>query len=169
MVFRSMVLDGTRFQDPLSLVSEGVKIDFQSEVNSYLYGTRFLSYLGWQYSPEHVVRWATRAEGGKRYFAGRFHEVFGKPLTQVWSEWVTWEQGFQGKNLETIRQYPPTPVTDLVPRALGSLSRGLLDRQRGVVYAGINYPGAVSHLGAISLEVDRCGASWISRGRCSSR
>ena len=32
-----------RFYDPLGLVSEGTKIDFQVEVNSYLYGTRFMS------------------------------------------------------------------------------------------------------------------------------
>ena len=43
MVFRSMVRDGSRFYDPLGLVSEGTKIDFQVEVNSYLYGTRFMS------------------------------------------------------------------------------------------------------------------------------
>ena len=43
MVFRSMVRDDARFYDPLGLVSEGVKVDFQVEVNSYLYGTRFFS------------------------------------------------------------------------------------------------------------------------------
>ena len=32
MVFRSMVRDGTPFYDPLGLVSEGTKIDFQVEV-----------------------------------------------------------------------------------------------------------------------------------------
>ena len=45
MVFRSMVRDGARFYDPLGLVSEGTKIDFQVEVNSYLYGTRFMTWL----------------------------------------------------------------------------------------------------------------------------
>ena len=152
MVFRSMVKDQTRFHDPLSLVAEGVKIDFQSEVNSYLYGTRFLSYLGWRWSPQDVVLWAKRADGSKRYFGGRFEEVFGEPLTQAWSEWVAWEHGFQMKNLEAIRQYPVTPAKDLSPRALGSISRGIVDREREVVYAGVNYPGVVSHLAAISLK-----------------
>jgi hypothetical protein len=100
---------------------------------------------------EDVVRWATRADGSKRYFAGRFAEVFGEPLTQAWSEWVDWEHTFQQKNLAAIRQYPLTPAKDLSPRALGSISRGILDRERGVVYAGVNYPGVVSHLAAISL------------------
>ncbi len=52
MVFRSMVRDGTPFYDPLGLVSEGTKIDFQVEVNSYLYGTRFMTWLARRYSPE---------------------------------------------------------------------------------------------------------------------
>jgi len=55
MVFRAMVKDDQRFYDPLGLVSEGVKVDFQTEVNSYLYGTRFLSYLAYERSPEQVI------------------------------------------------------------------------------------------------------------------
>ena len=46
MVLRSMVKDDTPFYDPLGLVSEGTKIDFQLEANSYLYGTRFMT--GWR-------------------------------------------------------------------------------------------------------------------------
>ena len=45
MVFRSMVSDGAPFYDPLGLVSEGTKIDFQLQINSYLYGTRFMTWL----------------------------------------------------------------------------------------------------------------------------
>ena len=48
MVFRSMVRDGSRFYDPLGLESEGTKVDFQIGANSYLYGTRFLSYLAFR-------------------------------------------------------------------------------------------------------------------------
>src|SRR5262249_47034948 len=43
MVFRSMVRDGTPFYDPLGLVSEGTKTDFQIDALSYMYGTRFMS------------------------------------------------------------------------------------------------------------------------------
>ncbi len=52
MVFRSMVRDGARFYDPLGLESEGTKVDFQAGATAYLYGTRFFSYLAWEYSPE---------------------------------------------------------------------------------------------------------------------
>ena len=53
MVFRSMVKDKTPMYDPLGLVSEGTKIDFQLQINSYLYGTRFMVWLARTYGPTH--------------------------------------------------------------------------------------------------------------------
>ena len=55
MVFRAMVRDEVPFYDPLGLVSEGTKIDFQTQVNSYLYGTRFMTWLARRYTPEQVI------------------------------------------------------------------------------------------------------------------
>ena len=63
MVFRAMVKDHSRFYDPLGLVSEGVKIDFQLSANAYLYGTRFMSWLAFEHSPEKVIEWVSRKEG----------------------------------------------------------------------------------------------------------
>jgi hypothetical protein len=158
MVFRSMVRDGSRFYSPLGLVSEGTKIDFQVEVNSYLYGTRFMSYLAYEYGPESVVEWVSRGEGSKAYYAKQFEHVYGTKLNEAWSDWIEWENEFQTANLEAIRQYPTTPVTDLSPQALGSVSSAFFDRDRGMIYAGFNYPGMVAHLGSISVdtgEVDK--------------
>jgi len=83
MVFRSKVLDGSHFYDPLGLVSEGTKIDFQVEVNSYLYGTRFMSYLADRHGPESLIDWVSRNEGGKKYFASEFKRVYGRPLAEA--------------------------------------------------------------------------------------
>ena len=47
MVFRTMVLRGRYFYDLVGLESEGKTIDFQVGQNSYLYGTRFVSYLAY--------------------------------------------------------------------------------------------------------------------------
>ena len=60
MVFRAMVRDDAHFYDPLGLVSEGVRVDFQGQTNAYLYGTRFITWLAYNYSPEQVVAWARR-------------------------------------------------------------------------------------------------------------
>jgi hypothetical protein len=151
MVFRSMVRDHSRFYDPLGLVSEGVKVDFQVQVQSYLYGGRFMSYLALAHSPEHVARWVERKDGSKAYYASQFREVFGVSLEQAWRDWVAWEREFQRKNLETIREHPTTPARDIGTRALGSVSRTHRSRDGRQLYAAFNYPGTVAHVGALSL------------------
>ncbi|HET7291634.1 MAG TPA: hypothetical protein VFM88_04350 [Vicinamibacteria bacterium] len=151
MVFRSMVRDGSRFYDPLGLASEGTKIDFQTETNSYLYGTRFMSWLAGRYSPETLVTWFTRGKGSRGYYSSDFERVFGTPLDDAWRAWVKDEHAFQQKNLEAIRQYPTTPYKDVSRQALGSVSRGYVDPERRALYAALNYPGIVSHVAAISL------------------
>jgi hypothetical protein len=152
MVFRSMVLDRSRFYDPLGLVSEGTKIDFQVGVNSYLYGTRFMSYLADQHSPEKLVAWISRSEGSKGYYASQFRQVFGEKLEDAWQDWIKSEKEFQQKNLEAIRKYPVTPYHDLSQRALGSVSRAFYDPDSEKIYAAFNYPGVVAHVGAISMQ-----------------
>ena len=152
MVFRSMVRDGSRFYDPLGLVSEGTKIDFQVEVNSYLYGTRFMSYLADTYGPETLIEWVSRHDGSRAYYASQFEQVYGRPISEVWHDWVVWEHEFQQRNLETIRQFPTTPSRDLSPQALGSVSRAYYDEKKGKLYAAFNYPGIVAHIGAISTD-----------------
>lgn len=151
MVFRSMVRDDAHFYDPLGLVAEGVKVDFQVGVNAYLYGTRFMSYLAYEYSPGKVVDWVARTDGSRRHYSSQFREVFGKSLDAAWADWVEWEREFQQANLESVRRYPTTAYRDLSPRALGSVSRAHLDEQTGTLYAGIRYPGIVAHIGAISM------------------
>ena len=152
MVFRSMVRDQAHFYDPLGLVAEGTKIDFQTEANSYLYGARFMTYLANRYTPEQVVKWIGRGPDSKPYFASQFQHVFGTPLKSAWSDWMTFEREFQNTNLGTIRKYPVTPATDLSARALGSVSRGFYDADTKTIYAAFNYPGVTAHIGAISTE-----------------
>jgi hypothetical protein len=152
MVFRSMVRDGSRFYDPLGLESEGTKVDFQVGANAYLYGTRFFSYLAWEYSPEHLIRWASRTPGSKRSYAGQFHRVFGKPLEDGWRDWVEWEKGFQERNLAAVREYPTTPFRDLSPRALGSISPAFVDPKARALYVAVQYPGTVAHIAALDLD-----------------
>jgi hypothetical protein len=151
MMFRSMVRDGTRFYGPLGLVSEGTKEHFQTETNSYLYGTRFMDYLAYRYSPESVIQWGTRGKNTSAYYASQFERVFGLPLEKAWQDWIAFEHDFQNANLEAIRRYPVTPFTDLSPSGLGSVSRAFFDPDAGKIYAALNYPGVVGHIGAISV------------------
>jgi hypothetical protein len=149
MVFRAMVKDGARFYDPLGLASEGTKIDFQLQINSYLYGTRFLLWLARTYSPEQVVEWVARHEGSRAYYAAQFRHVFGTTIERAWSRWIEDERAFQQQNLAAIRTFPVTTSADLTTRALGSVSRPYYDPATGKIYAAFNYPGVVAHLGTI--------------------
>ncbi len=152
MVFRSMVRDGARFYDPLGLVSEGTKVDFQLQINSYLYGTRFMMWLADTHGPEKLLEWVRREEGSRAYYASHFRQVFGQPIGDAWQAWIEWERGFQQQNLDAIREHPTTPYRDVSRRALGSVSRAYYDEEAGKLYAGFNYPGVVAHVGAIDVE-----------------
>lgn len=151
MVFRSMVRDDAHFYSNLGLVSQGTLIDFQVGVNAYLYGTRFFSYLGYTYSPEHVVEWLARDEESERYYASQFRNVFGQSLEDAWDEWIEFEREFQQQNLAAVRQHPLTPTEPLTPQGLGSISRSFVDPDRNSVIAAFRYPGVVAHLGEFSL------------------
>ena len=83
-----MVADNTPFYDPLGLVSEGTKVDFQLETNSYLYGTRFMTWLARHYSPEQLIEWTSRREGSRAYYAAQFRHVFGVGLNDAWASWI---------------------------------------------------------------------------------
>jgi hypothetical protein len=152
MVFRAMVLDGSRFYDPLGLSSELTKTDFQVEANSYLYGTRFMNYLAYRYEPQSLIRWTARTPGSKAYYASAFQQVYGLSLEQAWNEWIAFEREFQQKNLATIRAYPTTPFSDVSKEGLGSISRAFVDAGRRRIYAGLNYPGTVPYVAAIALD-----------------
>ena len=151
MVWRSMVRDDARFYDPLGLAAEGSKNTFQVEANSYLYGTRFLTWLAYRYSPDQLIAWIGRRPGSKGYYAAQFRHVFGLSLGRAWRDWIAWEREFQAANLAAIRKYPVTPYRDLSGQALGSVSRAWLDESSERLYAGVNAPGAVAHIASIAL------------------
>jgi hypothetical protein len=152
MVFRTMVLEDAYFYDIVGLESEGTTIDFQIGQNSYLYGTRFMSYLGMKYGPEKVVAWVNRSPGSKRYFASQFENVFGTNLDDEWRSWIAWEHEWQKHNLERIRQFPLTPETAINHEVLGSVSRSFYDPERKLLYAAINRPAKPAQIVAIDVE-----------------
>jgi len=152
MVFRTMVRDNSYIYDVVGLDAEGTTIDFQVGVNSYLYGTRFMSYLAIQYGPEKVIEWAGSGEGSKAYFAAQFRKVFGNTLQHEWSRWIETERAWQQKNLEEIRKYPVTPLKRLSGLALGSVSNAFYDETSHKILTAVRYPGPVAHLAAIDPE-----------------
>ncbi|MGH8195179.1 MAG: TolB family protein [Woeseiaceae bacterium] len=155
MVFRSMVRDDAYFYSNLGIVSEGTSVDFQAGVNAYLYGTRFVSYLALEYSPEQVIEWLKRENDSERYYSKQFLKVFGKPLEEAWDDWIAFEHVFQKANLESVRQQPLTEARRLTSRMLGSISRSYVDEDRNELIGAFRYPGVVAHVGVLSLADDR--------------
>ncbi len=152
MVFRTMVRDGIPFYDVVGLESEGKTIDFQTGRVSYLYGTRFVSYLAYEYGPERLIEWFKRTEGSRRYFSAQFKNVYGMPLDDEWRKWIDWEHGWQNTNLDSIRRFPTTPYRVLSDRALGSVSRTFCDPERRKLYVAVEYPGEFPHIAAIDID-----------------
>ncbi|MDL2340017.1 MAG: WD40 repeat domain-containing protein [Pseudomonadota bacterium] len=151
MVWRAKVRDNARIFSPLGLESEGTSIDFQVGANSYLYGTRFFSYLALTYGPERTVEWLRRSEDSKAFYASQFKHVFGMPLDSAWNDWIAFERKFQKDNLAAIARYPLTDVQHLSPRGLGSMSRGYVDDKTNSLVAAFRYPGRIGFLGKMDL------------------
>jgi hypothetical protein len=155
MVFRTMVLEDHHFYDIVGLESEGTTIDFQVGQNSYLYGTRFVSFLAEQHGPEKVIQWFDRNDDSERYFAAQFRKIFGVQLRAEWARWIEWEHEWQRANLARIRHYPVTKDRPLVDVARGSASRAHYDAKQNRVLVAVNYPGETAHIEAIGLDDGR--------------
>lgn len=155
MVFRTLVRDSVRMYDVVGLESEGTTIDFQVGSNSYLYGTRFISYLALRYGNERMLAWFNRSEGSRRYFASDFNRVFGRSLEEEWSRWIEWEREWQKENLAAIRRHPTTEARPLTSRVLGSASRAWHDSAKGSILVAVRHPGQEAHFASIEIASGR--------------
>jgi hypothetical protein len=155
MVFRTLVRDSARIFDFVGLESEGTTIDFQTGVNSYLYGTRFISYLALRYGNDSLLAWYNRTAGSRPWYSSQFRHVYGRSLEDEWSRWIAWERDWQDSNLAAIRRHPVTAYRALTGYALGSVSRAYYDSATRNVYVAARYPGQVPFIAAIDLASGR--------------
>jgi hypothetical protein len=152
MVFRTMVLEDAYFYDVVGLESEGTTIDFQVGQNSYLYGTRFVTWLANEHGPEKLIQWFNRTSGSKRYFSAQFRHVYGKTLEEEWARWIAWERDWQKKNLSVVRQFAVTAEKPVLQEALGSVSRSYYDPNRELIYAAVNRPAKPAQIVSIDAK-----------------
>ncbi len=151
MVFRTMVRDSSYIYDVVGLESEGTKVDFQVGAASYLYGTRFISYLALRYGPEKLLEWFTQGKGTDAYFSTQFVKVYGTALDEEWQRWISWEREWQRENLDSLRRYPVTEFRRLTPNAVGSVSRAFYDDAGNALLVAVNSPGQTPHLVSINI------------------
>ncbi len=152
MVFRAMARDDAHFYDTLGIESVGQRSDFQTGVNAYLYGTRFMTWLAYEYGPEKVIGWLRRDAGSARYYADNFRVVFGRELDGAWQDWIAFERDFQRSNLAEVRKHPITPFRPFAAGGIGSVSRVFYDEATGVLYGAFRYPGVVEHIAAVNTR-----------------
>jgi len=151
MVFRTMVRDSAYFYNVIGLETEGTAIDFQVGVNSYLYGTRFVSYLAYTYGVDKLRDFYARSDSSRRFYASQFRHVYEKRIQDAWNDWISWEHGFQRENLKTIEAYPVSTYRRIGQKSLGSVSAQFVDASSGTMYVAVNYPGKLAHISAIDL------------------
>jgi hypothetical protein len=154
MVFRTMTLDDAYFYDVVGLESEGKTIDFQVGQNSYLYGTRFMSYLASTHGPEKLMAWVNRTPGSSAYFSTQFKKVYGTSLDDEWGRWIEFEKTWQAANLETVREFPTSTADEkrITKNALGSVSRTYYDPAGKQLYAAVNFPAQSAQVVRYELE-----------------
>ena len=149
MTFRTMVCDSAYFYDFVGLESEGKTIDFQVGVNSYLYGTRFVSYLAVNHGVDKLLRWVNRSEDADRSYASQFEKVYGASLDEEWTRWIDFEHSWQKENLDSIRKYTLTPQRPVITAPLGSVSRTFYDSADAKFIVAVAYPGRIAHVATI--------------------
>ena len=149
MVFRSMVRDSSYFYNAVGIESEGTTVDFQVGMIAYLYGTRFVNYLAYNYGIEKLLDWYTRTDSSSTYFSLQFHNVYGRSLRSEWDNWINFENKFQKENLDSIKKYPLTQYTSLSKEPLGACSRFFYDKDLKKIFAAVNYPGQLSQIASI--------------------
>lgn len=152
MVFRALVRDSQPIYDVVGLESEGTTVDFQVGSNSYLYGTRFMSYLALQYGNDSLFRWVDRRNGSASYFSTQFARVYGRSLEAEWGRWLAWERRWQLENLAAIRRHPTTVTRPLSEKVLGAVSRTFHDSTTNSVLMAVRYPGQEAQLARIDLR-----------------
>lgn len=152
MVFRTMVRDSSYFYSVIGLESEGTAIDFQIGVNSYLYGTRFMSYLVVRYGPDKLIKWVSNTDNRKKYFASDFKQNYNTSLDEEWRRWIAWEHDFQKSNLDSIRQFSTTKFRNISKNALGSISQAFYDENAHTLYVATLYPAQTAQIAAINIK-----------------
>lgn len=146
MVFRTMVRDSAYIYDAVGLESEGTTIDFEVGSQSYMYGTRFMSYLAQKHGAESLLEWTSRTDDTKRYYANQFKNVYGVSLDEEWSNWIEWEKSWQKKNLARIHENPVTEGQPLTKEPLGGVSNAIYDEENDRIFVAVAKPGDVSHI-----------------------
>lgn len=151
MYFRSIVNEKQPVYSLVGLETEGTTIDFQVGANAYLYGSRFVSYLAYQYGVDKVKELYNRTDSSKTFYASQFRKVYNKSVHEAWKDWTAWEQTLQLENIDRVKEFPITNFNAITNKPLGNVSKFEFNANTGKMYAAINYPGVISQVAEIDI------------------
>lgn len=152
MYFRSIINEDKKLYSLIGLETEGTSIDFQVGANSYLYGSRFVTYIAFKYGTEKMKDFFMRTDDSKAFYASQFEKVYGKSVNKAWNEWIEWEQKFQKDNINQLKEFPLTTFNPITNKPLGNVSSYGYNKQTGKLYAALNFPGQISQIAEIDVK-----------------
>ncbi len=161
--FRTRIKDGQDLFSVVGLETEGFTSDVEQGATGYLYGTRFVNYLVYEYGYEKLIEFYNRTDDSETSYVRQFEKVYGIGLREAWSDWQEYETSHQKENLEIIAEYPLTELHRLVDKNLGSVSPMIIDEDNHVAYAAVNHMGDFPQIVSISLSDDGMNATKIKR------
>lgn len=163
--FRTRVKDGKDFFSVVGLETEGTTSDVEQGSTAYLYGTRFINYLAYEYGYDKLVQFYNRTDDSRRSYVNQFENIYGSKLRDVWTQWGQFEKEHQSQNLEKIAEYPLTETAKLTEENLGSVSPMILDEDNHVMYAAVSQMGDFPQIDRLELSTD--GKTITDRKRLS--
>jgi hypothetical protein len=149
MYFRSLVHENSPIHSVVGLETEGTAMDFQVGANSYLYGSRFITYLAREYGVDKLREFFFRSDDSKAFYANQFKQVYNKPVNKAWEEWIEFERNFQQENINRIKEYPLTHFERITTHPLGNVSTYRYNHASEKLYMAINHPGIISQIAEI--------------------
>jgi len=152
MYFRSLIASNQPLYSVVGIETGGSTADFQAGASAYLYGTRFVNYLEYQYGLDKLLAFYNRTEDSKALFNKQFKSVYGAGLREVWDNWREFESVHQKEQLSSLEEYPITQTEAMSEKTLGSMSPLVLDEENNCAYTAVNYPGAYAHIARIDLS-----------------
>jgi WD40 repeat protein len=152
MYFRSIVNENATIHSVIGIETEGTALDFQVDANSYLYGTRFVTWLANEYGIENLKDFYLRSENSKAFFGSQFKKVYEQPLGSAWRKWTDDEIDFQHGNIQKIKEFPLTTFQPITRHALGNMSTYRYNPKTKKIYAAVNYPGVISQIAEIDTK-----------------
>ena len=150
-------LDGARRRAVSTIRSawcrKGPKIDFQLEINSYLYGTRFMTWLARTLFAR--ASWSSGSRvttAAARYYASQFRTCSARRSSDAWARVDRGRARRSSRRISPRSASIPLTPYDATSRAArsGRCRARIYDPRRAEIYAAFNYPGVVAHVGAIA-------------------